>query len=216
MYEYDWLGRPVKFYDKNATALNELYYTAYTYDALGNVIRETVPQTATTDKVTEFKYDKLGRVTEQRTLYDIVNNAEQYHTVTYTYDWRGNVLTAAQGGVTTTYTYDNLGRCLTSTTDGKTTTYTYDRFGNCLTETFAGKTDTYEYDMNGNRTKHTDRMGVRMLYEPDAMQRVYSMNPSSESGGRTFDYSISGQMYLALDATGRGRVEKQYDDRHCR
>ncbi|MBQ2742999.1 MAG: DUF2974 domain-containing protein [Oscillospiraceae bacterium] len=213
LYEYDWLGRPVKFYDKNATALEEPYYTSYTYDALGNVIRETVPQTATTDKVTEFKYDKLGRVTEQRTLYDIVNNTEQYHTVTYTYDWRGNVLVAAQGGVTTTYTYDNLGRCLTSTTDGKTTTYTYDRFGNCLTETFAGKTDTYEYDMNGNRTKHTDRMGVRMLYEPDAMQRVYSMNPSSESGGRTFDYSISGQMYLALDATGMGRVEKQYDDR---
>ncbi|MBE6912597.1 MAG: RHS repeat-associated core domain-containing protein [Ruminococcaceae bacterium] len=212
-YEYDWLGRPIKAYDRVSNASANPYYTSYTYDNLGNVIQETIPQTETTNKVTKYKYDKLGNLTLEKKLYDIVDGEEIYHSTSYSYDWRGNVITATQDIYPTTYTYDALGRCLTTTTGGKTTTYTYDRFGNVLTETFGGKTNTYEYDMNMFRTKHTYPSGKRITYEPNALQKTYAIMSSEESGGRTFEYTMTGSLLQASDATYIGRIRRKYDDR---
>ncbi|MBQ9986482.1 MAG: RHS repeat protein, partial [Oscillospiraceae bacterium] len=213
-YEYDWLGRVTKVYDAVANTLSTPYYTAYLYDDLGNVIQETVPQTATTNKVTKYKYDKLGRVILESRLHDILTGAEQYRSTSYEYDWRGNPTEVTQGGYfSTTYTYDDLGRLLSSTTDGKTTSYTYNRFGKVLTETFGGKTDTYEYDENMFRTKHIQPSGKIITYETNAIGQIAEIGATGESGTRTFEYTMTGQLLQASGGNAIGKILRKYDDR---
>ncbi|MBQ6698228.1 MAG: RHS repeat protein, partial [Oscillospiraceae bacterium] len=213
-YEYDWLGRVTKAYDAVANTLSTPYYTAYLYDDLGNVIQETIPQTATTNKVTKYKYDKLGRVILESRLHDILTGAEQYRSTSYEYDWRGNPTEVTQGGYfSTTYTYDDLGRLLSSTTDGKTTSYTYNRFGKVLTETFGGKTDTYEYDENMFRTKHIQPSGKIITYETNAIGQIAEIGATGESGTRTFEYTMTGQLLQASGGNAIGKILRKYDDR---
>jgi len=213
-YEYDKLGRVIKAYDAVANTLETPYFASYVYDNLGNVIQETIPQTENSERKKKYKYDKLGRVTFEEELYDVHFGAEQYRRTRYTYDWRGNVIETAQGGYfSTTYAYDDLGRLINATTDGKTTAYTYNRFGDKLTETFGGKTDTYEYDMNGFNIRHIRRDGTRISYTPNALQQVEGIISSTESGGKSFEYALTGAVILTSDATGIGTVQNWYDDR---
>ncbi|MBQ3055353.1 MAG: hypothetical protein IJC88_04540, partial [Oscillospiraceae bacterium] len=208
-YQYDMAGRLIKTADRVANSQTTPYYTTYAYDGLGNVILETVPQTAAQSRTTKRKYDKLGRVTEERILSDVVDGVEQYRTATYTYDWRGNVLTSNQGGATASYTYDNRGQMTQSTTAGVVTNYTYDDFGNCLTVTSGGKTETYTYDLNSINTSYTNRNGVTTTYTLDALGRI--TRADTTGGTRVLTYTLTGQVHTLSDGTQA--IEHRYDGR---
>src|SRR2546425_668839 len=130
----------------------EKYVTRWEYDAAGNVIRTTqyankLSLTAaitsdvaalianvgasSDDRVTEFDYDRLGRVTERRVLN------VQYGTV----DANG-VLASASAGARTRFQYNGLGQVTQQTdADGAVTDLSYDAAGRRLREQDAQFTD---------------------------------------------------------------------------
>ncbi|MDD4689417.1 MAG: hypothetical protein PHE51_06690, partial [Eubacteriales bacterium] len=160
-YEYDNLGRVIKFTD----ALG--MFETYTYDYAGNVLTKT-DRDGTTITST---YNALGL---PLTMTSSMGNK----TISYTYDAFGNRLTMTDETGTTTYVYDNLLRLESETTStGYTKTYTYDDNNNVLSFTLTDSTgsiinasfaynsmnrmasatnnnitETYTYDNNGNLT----------------------------------------------------------------
>ncbi len=80
--------------------------------------------------------------TKIETLTNTYGNAN--HTLNYTYDANGNILSVSDGTNTTTYTYDALGQLIQENNGaaGKSWNYTYDSGGNILSKT--------EQDSTGN------------------------------------------------------------------
>ena len=213
-YQYNMLGQKVKFGDYRANASSAPYYTTYQYDAAGNLICETTPQTASQNRVSQYKYDKTGNRTLERILRDVGSqNQPIYDETAYEYDFAGHVTRAACGTSETLYTYDALGQCLTmstgSTSEKHVTSYTYDRFGNNITVTSAGKTDRYEYDANGLRTKHIDKADVTHSYTPNALGQTRSIW-TPKSGTRSFTYTLTGQVWE--QSSGSYFMTNTYDD----
>jgi YD repeat-containing protein len=102
--------------------------TAYTYDALGNVLSKTVTDTATNKaQLWQWTYTPQGLVSTQTEPNGAVTS--------YTYDLLGNVLTATNAlGHVTSYSYDTANRVVSTTApNGLVTGYTYDARDRLLT-----------------------------------------------------------------------------------
>lgn len=130
------------------------------------------------------------------------------HTITYTYDNKGNKLTAEkvyeyEGSESdpnynniTTYTYDNAGNMLTALTsykDGswRKHTYTYDQNSNLLTEVYESdeciyEEFTYTYDNNGNVLSHIEKYHNSPTYVV-TISRIYAYD---DQGKLTFNQTI--------------------------
>jgi RHS repeat-associated protein len=140
----------------HATAGNQSWSRAYSYDDAGNIISIGSQQ---------FVYDALGRLTEMATSGTIT---EQYG-----YDRYGNQTSRMSGGVTqpidtdattnrlsTGYTYDSAGNVKTG--DGYT--LSYDALGQVATKTYSATTtynETYIY------TAGEERIGVQTSNSAD-------------------------------------------------
>lgn len=162
--------------------------TSYTYDSLGNLLSQTVTDTASgstgvsrtthwtyhpsglvatetapNGAVTSYQYDSAGNLTQSTNALGQVDS--------YTHDGAGRVLshTAANGRVTF-YTYDARGRMLTSTVGGLVTTLTYRPSGQVATATLPhGHVITYQYDAAQRLTGWSDNRGASASYALDAM-----------------------------------------------
>jgi len=157
--------------------------TAYTYDALGNVLTRTITDT----------------VTNQAQLWQWTYNAQQLvataaepngAVTSYTYDPRGNVLTATNAlGHVTSYTYDNANRVVSATApNGLVTTYTYDPRDRLLTQTVGGQTTVLTYKPYGTVETITLPTGLVLTYSYDAAHRLTGWsNNRGESGSFTLD-----------------------------
>ncbi|MDQ0086531.1 YD repeat-containing protein, partial [Variovorax boronicumulans] len=104
--------------------------TAYTYDAVGNVLTKTVTDTSTNKaQLWQWTYN----------AQQLVETATQPNgaATSYTYDTRGNVLTSTNAlGHATSYAYDIANRVVSSTApNGLVTAYTYDARDRLLTQT---------------------------------------------------------------------------------
>lgn len=173
----DALGRVTKYFFDSSKDRNVVTQTqglcscgsgsqtqTWTYDSRINVTSHTnaLGQTVT------YTYDNTGnRLTGTSVL----------GTSSFTYDQRGQVLTAtdAMNG-TTTYVYDAAGN-LSSVTDAlnNTTTFSYDARGQLLTMTNArGKNTTFTYDGSGNLSQTTDALGNIAKFTYDARGRMTS------------------------------------------
>lgn len=168
------------------------------------------------------EYDELGRVLR-------VRDAQQTVVASYTYDHKGNVLTATDGvGRTTTYTYDALDR-VSSAKDhaGNTsyyiydpgdrlivvmdprelsTVYTHDGFGDLWTLT-SPDTGTTSYDRNsaGQLVTETRNDGSALSYGYDSLGRVKTVSRDA-ADTRTFAYDscTNGKGKLCAATTGKG------------
>jgi YD repeat-containing protein len=167
--------------------------TSYKYDALGNVIEETIDTSTITDGSIQAVKDASGKGTTQISThytYDPLyskmtskTDAEQ-NTTTYTIDPRnGDLLAVIDAlGETTTYTYQ-VGSAsgsfgagdLKTVTDprGKTTTYMgYDRYGNALTIQDAdGNVTTQQFDERSRMLLKRDTFGHHTEYGYDMLDR---------------------------------------------
>ena len=181
--------------------------TATTHDASGNVLTQTVTDTATnTSRTTTYTYNPYGQVlTSDGPRSDVTD------ITTYTYDTQGNVATVtnAKGHVTTIAQYDASGRpkkiidangletlldyfprgWLKSRATGSaaagylTTTYTYDGVGQLKTVTLPDlSTLTYDYDPAHRLIRLTDTLGNKIDYTLDNIGNRISETSTDPQG----------------------------------
>nr|BFE53352.1 polymorphic toxin-type HINT domain-containing protein [Saccharothrix mutabilis subsp. capreolus] len=113
----------------------------YSYDPLGNLVKQTGAGTVATTPERTFGYDLAGRMTSAG------GN-------TYTYDDRGNLVNATGPSGNSSSTYDNHNRLSTVSTATGTTSYGYDTTDRLTTATdpVTGVTATYTRDALGRTT----------------------------------------------------------------
>jgi RHS repeat-associated protein len=157
--------------------------TAYTYDALGNMLTRTITDTATNQaKLWQWTYNAQQLVATATEPNGAVSS--------YTYDPQGNVLASTNAlGHVTSYTYDTANRVVSSTApNGLVTTYTYDPRDRLLTQTVGGQTTTLTYKPYGTVETVSLPTGLVLTYSYDAAHRLTGWsNNRGESGTYTLD-----------------------------
>ncbi|MCL4672958.1 MAG: RHS repeat protein [Sphingomonadaceae bacterium] len=210
----------------------------YAYDAMGNVIRETVRRTdGSTARMVRREFDALGRLlTERLGLrsparlgYDKVSNLTSLtdpngFATTSAFDALDRlVATVAPDGGAQASTYDRQDNALTFTDPvAVTTQFTHNGFGEIIQEVSPDRgTTTYEYDPAGRMTRSTDGRGQVVLYTHDLLGRVTRMEPLGRPAGEVIEYHWDagglpgsyaiGQLAKVVD--GSGETLFQYDHR---
>ncbi|WP_307592892.1 RHS repeat-associated core domain-containing protein [Variovorax paradoxus] len=166
--------------------------TAYTYDALGNMLSKTITDTATNNAQ---RWQWIYNASQL-----VKTTIEPNGAVTsYTYDPRGNVLTTTNAlGHVTSYTYDGANRVVgTTASNGLATTYTFDLRDRLLTQTVGGHTTTITYKPYG---------GVESITLPDGLAVTYVYDPAHRPIGWSNNRGESG-IYI-LDAMGNRTAEQ--------
>ncbi len=172
-FQYDSYGRVSRVIYPGGAA------EAFIYDAGGRL------QTKTDRKaiVTTYAYDAEGRLTGK-------TYSDSTPAVTYTYDFVGRLLTAANGTDTLTWTYDFAGQLLTeqSTKNASTVAYTYDNGGNRATLGLNGTLFlTYGYDDASRLTTITKGSSVFGLGYDNANRRTTMTYPNGIATAYTYD-----------------------------
>jgi YD repeat-containing protein len=193
-YTYDSFGNMIAETDPNGNA------TLYGYNALGQKVSETLPNTPTTGTPTEtWTYNSLGQLSSTTDFDGNVAN--------FTYDSQGRVFTkteysanATSPSIAVTYTYDNIdtlsGRrydtvtvsnVASSAASGTTTTY-YDAEGNvvAINSTIGGVTATegdisYAYNTLNQKTDVTTA-NTHIHYDYDAQGRLSAVTALTLNG----------------------------------
>lgn len=115
------------------------------YDALGRVTSSTATGAGTTTGGHLFTYDLAGRMLTAATDAPATPD-------TFTYNDRGQLLTATGPSGTSSYTYDDAGQMTAGTSAAGTATYAYDNAGQLtgVAEPLTGAALSYHYDQDGN------------------------------------------------------------------
>jgi YD repeat-containing protein len=194
------------------------YVTASAYDAFGDVIQlqHQLNQpgsalSAADSSLSTYTYDNRG---EQLTATDGVGTAVA-QTTSATYDAFGRVTSRTDGnGNTVSYSYDNLGRQVSSsqTVQGavRTTETTYDAFGNVLTETDALGNVT---TYSYNVATHTTTLITPGGITTTTVSDAYGDTVSvTDGGGNTTTHTYDADGRLLTTTTPLGEVSSnQYD-----
>ncbi len=210
----------------------------YTYDAMGNVERETVKRTnGSTSRLVRRQFDELGRLLRE-TLgnrspaqlgYDKVSNIvgvtdENGFTTSASFDALDRVVsTVAPDGGTSSATFDERDNQTTFTDPiSVTTQFVYNGFGDVIQEVSPDRgTSTYIYDDAGRMTQSTDGRGQVVNYTRDYLGRVSRMEPVGRPASEIIDYQwdsggIAGSYgigRLASVVDGSGTTSFGYDHR---
>jgi YD repeat-containing protein len=139
-------------------ALGAWLRRAYTYDALGRQIRETLPYSTLAQGHTTRTYDALGRVRSIRSF-----DASGVTTGSLALDYAGRtVLSTDSLGRLSTRVHDVGGRLrrVTDPSPGGTTRYDYDSFGNLnRIQSASGAVSSGLHNVRGFRTQWSDADG---------------------------------------------------------
>ncbi|MBC5763324.1 RHS repeat-associated core domain-containing protein [Ramlibacter albus] len=160
-----------------AGRINEL-----SYDSLGNVLTQTVTDTA------------RGEPRTWRWTYG-VNNLPATATEpagalwTMGYDSEGNRTSLRDPlGQMTTWTFDEAGRVLTQTApSGLVTRYSYDLVGQVIAQESAGETTRFTYTASGQLSSATLHNGYLVTYSYDAAQRLIG---AADNQGAIVTYTL--------------------------
>ena len=199
-----------RFYDDTTGLLTKLQYTNagnvktidYHYDALGRQVQvdDWMHDPGHTSSH-YFEYNEAGRMTRYRDFDD--DPAGTRHTLNYTYDAAGRVVTMLDyDGNATTYTYTDTGQLSTLTTPGEDST-----------------TKTWDFDYNalGQRTHVSAPNGTTCVYAYDTLNRLtsiqYKDNNDNILDSWTYGLSNTGDVLDVINADNSFWMY-QYDDRH--
>jgi len=111
----------------------------WTYDANGNRSSETGTNASTyANSSSSNRVSSISGALARSYSYDNAGNTLSYSGATFTYNNRGRMATASNGGVTATYVYNALGQRVKRTASGTTTIYAYDEAGHLAGEYTGG------------------------------------------------------------------------------
>jgi RHS repeat-associated protein len=127
-YGYDGL-------DRLTSATSASVMQGWTYDANGNRLTETGSTPSTyTNSGTSNRVSSISGWLPRTYGYDSAGNTTSYGSATFTYNNRGRMATASNGGVTATYVYNALGQRVRRATSSDTALYVYDEAGHLAGE----------------------------------------------------------------------------------
>ncbi|MBU5451501.1 RHS repeat-associated core domain-containing protein, partial [Acetivibrio sp. MSJd-27] len=157
--------------------------TNYTYDGLGQLLKETKGGV-----VKDYTYDANGN----RKSFKLTNS--------------GTI------ELNTTYAYDIQNRLISVTNDGETTSYSYDNNGNLLSTTGAVNTQ-YTYNQANLMTAQTNRLGENVLGQYSVSYYLDGNKESiAESGKPTTSYLYDDMGRLPQEViAGESQTIYQYD-----
>jgi len=218
------LGKVVQVSQPYAPGASTIYYTVYTYDALGRVTRVRTPdgasqssyayqgnRTTVTDPAGRWKtytrdaMENLTQVTEPNPAggADLVTS--------YTYNSLNKLtqVSMPRGGYTQTrtFTYDGAGRVLTATNpENGTVTYTYNGDGTVATKRDAkGTTMQYSYDGYGRLTQVSQSGVTYYTNTYDSAGRLATVSFGANWGAYTYTYGYTAGGLVASKAVGLNR-----------
>jgi YD repeat-containing protein len=186
----------------------------FAYDAVGNL-------TSTTDRlgrVVNSQFDALDRMTGQTW----VTSGTTINTLTFTYDAKGNLLTAANSNGTYTFSYDALDRVTVAAEPfGQTLTMSYDPVGNrTLVQDSLNGVTTSAYDADNNLSSRlfggTGQTPLREDFTYNGVNAIASATRYSDLAGHTkigtssYTYDAAERLSNQQDATGSGTVYANY------
>ncbi|MCL6590872.1 MAG: hypothetical protein K6U80_13090, partial [Firmicutes bacterium] len=192
----DWANRLIAAYQHCEFPGEALasFNWAFTYDSLGNKLRQTDPLS----NLTIQKFDGLGRLVEvvlpeARLTQADGRQADISPTIKYVYDIMGNKVAEIDAkGHRTEYGYDILGRLVKKTVTAKDI-----RTG----QPVAAITRNY-YDAAGNKVKTIDANGREWVYEYSA--RGYLLSEKDPLGNETrYQYDAMGNKKSVTDPLNR-------------
>ncbi|WP_235364764.1 LysM peptidoglycan-binding domain-containing protein [Sphingomonas sp. ERG5] len=161
-YEYDAVGSVTKETRGSGTA--EVVVTTSIYDKLRRLTDRTVAANTIDAATTHWDYDALGRVTKEIRAFGMTEHAD----TSFAYDALDRLVTQTDArGSVTTRAYDALGQLSsikqemeTGAADDIVTAYTYDNFGNVWRVTDPRGNASYSYyDKKGRLTLKVDAEG---------------------------------------------------------
>ncbi len=174
--------------------------TAMSYDDNGNLTQVTEAQGTAAERITQFTYDSIGRMSSMRQVGDA--NTTEAITRWTSYDNYGNPLIQIDPeNIETRYTYDVLGNVRTYQDGrGNTWRWTYDALGNVLTEVDPlTHFMQYTYDKVGNLKTVTDALNIVLAtYTYNARNRVTSVT-NAYNQVKTFVYNNENQLVTIRD-----------------
>jgi RHS repeat-associated protein len=224
-YKYDAIDRLTDIVAKVGSTADTITpadaVTSSTYDAVGNMLTMTEPNS----NVTTYQYDALNRKTKQTnaggdqttTTYDPVGNTATVtvpngNVYTYTYDALDREIQLADSvGLYSTATYDfEANRLTMGDGNGNVIHDNYDAINRVTSEVDAlSQTATTVYDAVGNVTSVTDRNSHTTTYTYDLINRRITMtDPLSHT--TQYQYDQVGNLIRVTDANSR-ITTYQYD-----
>ena len=195
-YTYDEVNR---LKSEVVTASNGEVLRSYTYtlDAVGRRTKVVESGKNISERIVEYTYDNLGRLTEEK----ITANGE-VSTVGYAYDKVSNRISKDDNGTVTAYTYDNNNRLITEGSK----TYAYDKNGNTISVTENGVTTTYTY-FDFGKIKGIENDSTKETYTYDYQGRRIRKESYTKATGVTENIN-----YLLDDSGLVYNVLAEYDD----
>jgi RHS repeat-associated protein len=127
-YGYDLL-------DRLTSATSTSVSQGWTYDANGNRLTQTgTTPSSYSNSSSSNRVNSISGSLARTYGYDNAGNALGFGSATFTYNNRGRMVTASNGGITATYTYNALGQRIKRATASATAVYVYDEAGHLAGE----------------------------------------------------------------------------------
>ncbi|NDK25309.1 DNRLRE domain-containing protein [Streptomyces sp. TR1341] len=181
--------------DAAPSAADRTWTTAY--DKAGQAVTELLPGGVRRDRT----YDGLGRLT-----HETGTGAEAATTDrSLGYDLAGRLtsVTAADGSSQNRYTYNDRGELLTASGPAGDTSYAYDADGEMTQRKAAGGTTDYGYDSSGRLDSATDSItGSQVRYDYDPAGRPRTERYAGKPDGTT-QYTVTAERGYGYDDLGR-------------
>jgi RHS repeat-associated protein len=182
-FRYDRRGR--KTAERDILSDTEALYTAYAYDATGNLTKITDAE----GRSTQYHYDALGRLLRVEDAAGGITS--------YTYDARDNLLSLTDAkGQTTRFVYDLNNRLVEEIRPG-------------------GQKLRYAYDAAGGLVERIDPKNQRTRYDYDDAGRLEKIHYFGENAGpsplKTVRFSYDGAGRLAGYDDGESSATYTYD-----
>jgi RHS repeat-associated protein len=202
-YAYDASGNPLSITRPDGTT------DTFTYDTLDRLTKACYTAACTSStEVLEWTYDHADNIlTEirngQTTTHAYNTTGQRTQTVdpaagttNYTYDYRGQALTAGNK----TFTYTKGGRTATANTPAGTTTYKYDGDGRRLSATLGTTKTTFEWDPFYRLANELDTNGALARHYTHGDQPLTAHDPTAAAA--YFHTDRLGSVRAVTDATG--------------
>ena len=165
---------------------------AYTYDATGNRLTETLNGVPT---ATTYAYDAADQLTSDGARaygYDAAGNRTTAGTDRFAWDWANRLVSATVAGATTTYAYDGAGARVGKTSNGATAAYLWDRTA-ALPQLVDDGVDGYVRGDAG-QIAALDAIGAASYPLPDALGSTRGLADASGALAGTADYAAFGDV----------------------